>query len=136
MIMKAYAMKFRRSGWPATTTTEVVEKWDLACQLEDEGVRSIHRARELQVVSKKLEKEQKRENLHMLRKDQISAPLILDPTSGDITAKMKQACLKFEEATGFHWAVRTRAGEKKSVYIAVVGNIPGNILHFSHGQRR
>ena len=63
--MKDYGMKLRRSGWPATTrhqvVREVVEKWDCACRLEDEGGRPIHRAREWQLASRRLEKEKKKE---------------------------------------------------------------------------
>ena len=113
-IMKAYAMKLKRSGWPATTrhqvVKEVVEKWDQACQMENEGVRPIHRAREWPVASRRQEKEQKMKNWQKMGKDQVLAPLILDPTDGDITVKMKQECVKFQEATGFHVTVRTRAG--------------------------
>ena len=38
------------------------------------------------------------------------APLIVDPSPGDLTAKLKEACRMFEGASGIHLTVRTRAG--------------------------
>ena len=42
---------------------------------------------------------------------QISAPLILDPTSGSMTKEMKEVCRKFEQVTGMRIAVNERAGD-------------------------
>ena len=42
----------------------------------------------------------------------MSAPLILDPTSGDMAKEIKVVCTKFEALTGMHIAVKERAGQK------------------------
>ena len=89
---------------------ESIEKWEKMCKVEDEGGRPIHRAREWQQASRGLEKELKRGNWHKVRKDQVSAPLIIDPTPGELTSKLKEACVKFKAATGIHVTVRERAG--------------------------
>ena len=46
--------------------------------------------------------------------DQVSAPLILDPTSGNMTKEMKAVSRKFEEVTGWRVPVVERAGTKVS----------------------
>ena len=40
----------------------------------------------------------------------MSAPLLLDPTQGEMTREMKQVCRKFEEVTGWRIPVMERAG--------------------------
>ena len=69
------------------------------------------------MASRRLEKEQKRETWHRNGKDQVSAPLIIDPTAGELTANLKKACVKFEAASGICVSVRLRAGRsvKKDV---------------------
>ena len=94
----------------------VCERWDKACLEEDNMVRPIHRPRQWKLKERRLEKERKVLNWHQAKKDQISAPLILDPTSGDLAKEMKEVCAKFEAVTGMHVVVKERAGLKnKSV---------------------
>ena len=78
--------------------------------MEDEGGRPIHRAREWQQVSRRLDKELRAGNWHKGDKNEISAPLIVDPTHGDLTKKLKHTCNKFQQATGIKVTVRQRAG--------------------------
>ena len=40
----------------------------------------------------------------------MSAPLLLDPTSVEMTREMKEVCKKFEEVTGWRIPVIERAG--------------------------
>ena len=40
----------------------------------------------------------------------MSAPLIIDPTAGSLTAKLKEVCRKFEEVTSMSIQVQERAG--------------------------
>ena len=94
-------MKLKRSGYPATTQHQVVkaavERWKQMCKVEDEAGRPIHRAREWQKAARRLEKEKKVVTWHQGRSDQISAPLIIDPTAGDLTQRMKKVYSRFEE---------------------------------------
>ena len=57
------------------------------------------------------EKEIKVQNWHKGQKDQISAPLIIDPTAGNMTREMKEVCTKFETVTGMRVVVQERAGD-------------------------
>ena len=43
-------------------------------------------------------------------KEEISAPLIIDPTAGALTGALKSACNKYYEATGVQVTVCLRAG--------------------------
>ena len=112
--MKVWARKLRRSGYPATTRHQVikeaVEKYEKMCVVEDEGGRPVHRARECQQAARRLDKETSRVNWHKLDPSQISAPLIIDPTHGRLTAKLKEACKEFQKSSGIHVTVRERAG--------------------------
>ena len=72
----------------------------------------MHRAREWQKAARRLDKETKVVRWHRGKEGQVSAPLIIDPSSGEMTKKMKAACTKFEEETGMRVAVRERAGKK------------------------
>ena len=56
------------------------------------------------------EKELKRTNWHQSRANQVSAPLILDPTAGEMTKDMKAVCKDFEKVTGWRIPVVERAG--------------------------
>ena len=49
-------------------------------------------------------------NWHKGDKTQISAPLIVDPTSGELTQKLKETCRKFQIASNIKVTVRERAG--------------------------
>ena len=115
-ILEGWSMKLKRSGYPATTRHQVVkaavEKWEAMCQVEDEGGRPIHRAREWQQAARRLDKETKLVTWHQGKDGGISAPLILDPTAGLLTQKMKEACTRFEEEAGMRVVVRERAGLK------------------------
>ena len=82
------------------------------CQEEDDNVRPIHRPREWKQEERTRQKERKILNWHQTKVGQISAPLILDPTAGDMAKEMKIVCSKFEEVTGMHVTVKERAGEK------------------------
>ena len=115
-VMAQFSMKMRRSGYPETTRHQVIktvcERWDRASQEVDDGVRPIHRPREWKRKERMLEKERKIFNWHQMKKDQVLAPLILDPTSGDKAKEIKYVCSKFEAVTGMHVAVKERAGQK------------------------
>ena len=80
------------------------------CKTEDEGGRPIHRAREWQKAARRLEKERKSTAWQNSGKRRISAPLIIDPTAGRFTEKMKVACQKFGEAMDMDMVVKVRAG--------------------------
>ena len=60
------------------------------CEDEDKGVRPIHRPRHWKAKKRKREKEMKLTNLHKSQREQISAPLILDPTAGSMTNRVGQ----------------------------------------------
>ena len=47
---------------------------------------------------------------HQKQDNQISAPLIVDPTAGNLTKEMKDVCTKFEAVTGMRVALVERAG--------------------------
>jgi hypothetical protein len=57
-----------------------------------------------------LEKELRAGNWHKGDKKEISAPLIVDPTDGNMTKNLKDTCNKFHQATGIKVTVRERAG--------------------------
>ena len=61
VVMAAWAMKLRRSGYPATVRHQVIvtalERWDRLCEEEDRGVRPVHRPRELRELERRREKE-------------------------------------------------------------------------------
>jgi hypothetical protein len=113
--MEEWSYKLKRSGYPHSFRHQVikaaVEKWDVMCRVEDNGGRPVYRSREWHEASRRLEKERKRENWHQGDKDQPSAPLIIDPTAGSLTAKLKVVCQKFENTSGFRVLVKERAGD-------------------------
>ena len=74
------------------------------------GGRPIHCAREWQKASIRMEKEPKLPAWHKTGQNQISAPLIIDPTDGKITEKMRAACQKFGDSMGMDVVVKLRAG--------------------------
>ena len=94
--MRAWAMKLRRSGYPETVRHQVisesVRKFQKMCNEEDRGGRQIHRARSWQKSARRLEKERKATTWHKSNADRVSAPLIIDPSAGELTEKMKAAC--------------------------------------------
>ena len=112
--MEKWSKKLRRSGYPATWRHEVIktayEKFDKMCEDEDNGVRPIHRPREWKERERRLEKEAKVTNWHKSRPDQVSAPLILDPTAGSLSKDAKEVCRRFEQVTGMRVVVQERAG--------------------------
>ena len=87
-----------------------LERWDKMCEEEDKGVRPVHRPREWREQERRLEKEMKSQNWHRGEGGQVSAPLIIDPTSGSMLKEMKKECKKFEELTGMRVVVMERAG--------------------------
>ena len=113
--MEEWARKLRRSGYPATFRHQVikaaVDKWEKMCKDDDEGVRPVHRAREWQLAARRLEKERRREDWYKAEGDQISAPLIISPTAGSLTADIRTVCDKYHKSTGIRVAIRTRAGQ-------------------------
>ena len=113
-VMEKWSKKLRRSGYPATWRHEVIkaayEKFDKMCEDEDNGVRPIHRPREWKERERRLEKEAKVTNWHKSRPNQVSAPLILDPTAGSLSKDAKEVCRKFEQVTGMRVVVQERAG--------------------------
>ena len=114
--MAQFFMKLLSSGYPATLRHQVIrtvcERWDKACQEEDDQTRPIHRLREWKQKERLLEKEYRILNWHKSKKDQVSAPLIVDPTSGKMASEMRDVCAKFENVTGMHVVVKERAGQK------------------------
>ena len=50
-------------------------------------------------------------NWHKIEKNQVSAPLILDPVAGSMISEMKLICKKFENLTGMRVPIQTRAGK-------------------------
>ena len=50
-------------------------------------------------------------NWHKSQRNQISAPLIIDPTAENMTQGVKEVCRKFEAVTGMRVAVQERAGD-------------------------
>ena len=113
-VMKKLSHKLRRSGYPESVRHQVIktacEKYDRMCEEEDKGGRPVHRPREWREKERRREKELKLSNWHKTKKKQVSAPLILDPTAGNLTKEMKEVCVKFEKVTGMHVAVQERAG--------------------------
>ena len=93
--MRSWAMKLRRSGYPETVRhqviSEAVRKFEKMCHDEDSGGRPIHRARSWQKSARRLEKERKATKWHKSTADRVSAPLIIDPSPGVLTEKMKAA---------------------------------------------
>ena len=111
--MVKWALKLKRSGYSATFRHQVikaaVDKWRRMCKTEDSGGRPIYRPREWRRRDRRLEKESKRQSWHK-SKDQVSAPLILDPVSGSMVEEMKAECEKFERMHGVRVRVCQRAG--------------------------
>ena len=113
-VMEDWSRKLRRSGYPGTMRHEVikaaVDRYDKMCMEEDEGIRPIHRPRSWKEKERRREKELKRTNWHQSKDNQVSAPLILDPTAGEMTKDMKVVCKDFETVTGWRIPVVERAG--------------------------
>ena len=114
-VMELWSRKLRRSGYPMTVRHQVIktacEKWDKMCEDEDNGVRPVHRPREWKERERRLEKEAKVGNWHQAHRNQVSAPLILDPVAGVMVGEMKEVCKRFESLTGMRVVVQTRAGK-------------------------
>ena len=114
--MAQFSMKLLKSGYPATSRHQVIwtvcDRWDKACQEEDDKTRPIHRPCEWKQKERLLEKENTILNWHQSNKDQVLAPLIVDPTSGKMAREMRDVCAKFENVTGRHVVVKERAGQK------------------------
>ena len=114
MVMEKWSRKLRRSGYPATVRHQVIktaiERWDRMMEEEDAGVRPMYRPREWKENERRLAKEKKRQNWHQSKEGQVSAPLIIDPTAGNLAAELKDVCRKFEEVTEMRVAVQERAG--------------------------
>ena len=114
-VMEDWSRKLRRSGYPATMRHEVikaaVDKYEKMCMEEDEGVRPIHRPRSWKEKERRREKELKRTNWHQSKAKQVSAPLIIDPTAGEMTKDMRAVCKDFEKVTGWRVPVVERAGK-------------------------
>ena len=115
VAMTSWSRKLQRSGYPATVRHQVIKaacnKYEKMCKDEEEGVRPVHRSRDWKRRERKREKEKKVTNWHQNQKGQILAPLILDPTAGNMTKEIKDVCKKFEQVTGMRVAVSERAGD-------------------------
>ena len=113
--MEQWARKLRRSGYPETVRHQVIktacEKWDKMCLEEDTSVRPVHRPRIWKENERRAEKEAKVSKWHQAQRNQVSAPLILDPVAGEMVADMKEVCRRFESVTGMRVVVQTRAGK-------------------------
>ena len=92
--MERWAQKLKQSEYPATVRHEVIklacEKWDKMCDDEDNDVRPVHRPREWMAKERRREKKTKVTDWHKNHINQVSAPLILDPTAGSLTQEMKE----------------------------------------------
>ena len=92
-VMGKWAKKLRRSGYPPTVWHQVIKEavvqYEKMCEVEDQGGRSVHRAREWQKSARRLEKELKGVTWHQGEKGQKSAPLILDTIAGELTSQLK-----------------------------------------------
>ena len=117
-VMELWSRKLRRSGYPATMRHEMigasVRRFEEMCAEEDRGGRPVHRSRDWKVKERQRLKEMKKSNWHKAKDNQVSAPLILDPTSGSMTKEMKAVSRKFEEVTGWRVPVVERAGTRVS----------------------
>ena len=113
-VMALWSRKLQRSGYPVTVRHEVIrtayERWEKMCETEDAGGRPIHRPRGWMARERRMEKERKTSCWHQSQDNQISAPLILDPTAGSLTKEAKDVCAKFEAVTGMRVVVQERAG--------------------------
>ena len=113
-VMEEWSRKLRRSGYPETMRHEVikasVDRYEKMCLEEDEGIRPIYRPRSWKEEERRREKELKRTSWHQTKTNQVSAPLILDPTAGEMTKEMKATCKGFEKVTGWRVPVEERAG--------------------------
>ena len=89
----------------------VCNKCDRMCEDEDKGVRPIHHPREWMAKERMGEKEAKVTDWHKNQKNQVSAPLIVDPTDGSLTKELKEVCRRFEQVTGMRVVVQERAGK-------------------------
>ena len=107
--MTKWSMKLRRSGYPASVRHQLVKtamkRWEKMCSEEDMGVRPIHRSRSWKAKERLREKERKATSWHQNQRNQISAPLIVDPTAGNMTKELKEVCRRFEAVTGMRVAV-------------------------------
>jgi hypothetical protein len=95
-VMERWARKLQRSGYPAS--------------VRHQAIKEAIQAREWQKAARRLDKETKPANWHKTDPTQISAPLIVDPTSGKLTAKLKEKCQQFQKTSGMSVKVRERAG--------------------------
>ena len=113
--MTKWSQKLRRSGYPATVRHQAIktaiDKREKMCLEEDQGIRPVHRSRHWKTKERQREKERKVTNWHKTQRDQVSAPLIIDPTSGSMTSEIKEVCRRFEAVTGMRVAVQERAGD-------------------------
>ena len=87
------------------------KKWDRMCVEEDGGGRPVHRPRAWRENERRREKEEMRKNWHKTDKNQVLAPLIIDPVAGCMTKDMKEVCRNFEGVTGMRVVVQTSAGK-------------------------
>ena len=74
-------------------------------------MRPIHRSRCWKAKERIKEKEIKITNWHKNQRNQVSAPLIIDPTAGSKTSEMKDVCRKFKAVTGMRVGIQERAGD-------------------------
>ena len=116
-VMGKWAEKLRRSGYPQTTRHQViktaVQKFESMCKVEDGGGRPVHRPRTWQRRERLLDKELKAGGSWCKGEtDQITAPLIMDPTAGKLGDSVRKACNDYEAATGIGVRLKLRAGAK------------------------
>ena len=116
-VMGKWAEKLRRSGYPQTTRHQViktaVQKFENMCKVEDGGGRPVHRPRTWQRRERLLDKEMKAGGSWCKGEtDQITAPLIMDPTAGKLGDSVRKACNDYEAATGIGVRLKLRAGAK------------------------
>ena len=85
-------MKLKRNGYPSRVRHQIIktacERWDTSCQEKDQGIRPIHRPREGKEKKRRLEKERKATRWYQTG-NQVSFPLNLDPTAGNLANEMK-----------------------------------------------
>ena len=114
-VMGRWAGKLRRSGYPHTVRHQVVKaavvKFKTMCKVEEEGGRPVHRPRSWERKERRLQKELKTGGSWCKgNEQQIKAPLIMDPTAGQLSNAVKKVCAEYEVATGIKVSLKLRAG--------------------------
>ena len=79
------------------------------CAEKFPGGGPVNKPRHWRELERRREKEMKVLNWHTSQKNQISAPLILNPTAGFMTREIKKGYANFKKVTGMRVCVQERA---------------------------